>query len=157
MLKCESQAHEQEHGIEVLLPWLQSKNANLKILPLVFGHSNFEQLEVLGESLAQLIDQLVGETLLVISSDMNHFEDTDTTQIKDTQAIDAMCSGDEQKLFETCLKNQISMCGMRPAVAVMNALKKSAPIAPQLIARSDSSSVSGDRTRVVGYAGVIIK
>ncbi|MFG0249761.1 MAG: AmmeMemoRadiSam system protein B, partial [Phycisphaeraceae bacterium JB051] len=156
-LKCESLAHEQEHAVEVLLPWLKHKNSQLQIVPIVFGHSNFKQLQELGNALAACVKQLNGQTLIVISSDMNHFEDVDTTQRKDGLAIEAMCGGDEQALFDTCLKNQISMCGMRPAVAVMHALKKSGEIAPECIARADSSTVSGDRTRAVGYAGAIIK
>ena len=155
-LKCESQAHDQEHAVEVLLPWLVAKNPTVRVVPMVFGHSNFEQLEELGETLAKLIEKMDAPPLIVISSDMNHFDDVQTTHVKDKQALDAMCSGDGQKLFDTCLNNQIIMCGMRPAVAVMHALSVNGPIKPRLIAQADSSAVSGDSTRVVGYAGVVI-
>lgn len=155
-LKCESLAHEQEHAVEVLLPWLQAKNPNVRVVPLVFGHSNFKQLQELGDALANLRAKMQSPPLMVISSDMNHFEDVDITHTKDKFALDAMCSGDEQALFDTCLNHQISMCGMRPAVAVMHALSRQGAIKPRLIAQADSSTVSGDTTRVVGYAGVVI-
>lgn len=156
-LKCESLAHEQEHAVEVLLPWLQAKNPNVRVVPVVFGHSNYEQLEKLGDVLAALCDRLPSPPLIVISSDMNHFEDVQTTQTKDRQALDVMCSGSARALFDICLNQQISMCGMRPAVAVMHALASKGAITPRLIAQADSSAVSGDTTRVVGYAGVVIE
>ena len=155
-LKCEPLAHEQEHGVEVLLPWLQAKNPNVRVVPIAMGHSNYEQLEMFGDALGQLIQKMDTPPLLVISSDMNHFGNAQTTEEKDGKALDAMCQGDAKLLFDTCLNHQVSMCGMRPAVAVMNALGK-VPIKPSLIARSHSGKVSGDNSRVVGYAGVVIE
>lgn len=155
-LKCEPLAHEQEHGIEVLLPWLQAKNPNVRVVPIVMGHSNYQQLADFGEALGQLLQKMDTPPLLVISSDMNHFDNAQTTTEKDGKALDAMCQGDAKLLFDICQNQQISMCGMRPAVAIMNALSH-APIKPQLVARSHSGKITGDNNRVVGYAGAIIE
>ncbi|MBL4702711.1 MAG: AmmeMemoRadiSam system radical SAM enzyme, partial [Phycisphaeraceae bacterium] len=155
-LKCEALAHEQEHAIEVLLPWLQAKNPSLRIIPIVMGHSNFEQLEDFGHAIAKLIVTMDTPPLLVISSDMNHFDNAELNQAKDKLALNAMCTGDARLLFDTCQNNQISMCGMRPAVTIMKALEASSKLNPQLIAQSHSGQITNDNTRVVGYAGVVI-
>jgi AmmeMemoRadiSam system radical SAM enzyme/AmmeMemoRadiSam system protein B/AmmeMemoRadiSam system protein A len=155
-LKCESQAHEHEHAVEALLPWLQAKNPKVRVVPLAIGHSNYEQLEDLGKALGQLVVSMDTSPLLVISSDMNHFEDADTTQVKDKMALDAMLQADPKLLFDTCQNNQISMCGMRPAVAVLHALASGGQIKPTLIAQAHSGQITGDNTKVVGYAGMVI-
>lgn len=155
-LKCEALAHEQEHAVEVLLPWLQAKNPNLQVVPMVIGHSNYHQLVSFGEALTKLVASLDTPPLLVISSDMNHFEDSETTEKKDKMALDAMLQSDPQLLFDTCLNHQISMCGMRPAVAIMHGLANISPLKPKFIAQAHSGQITNDNTKVVGYAGMTI-
>ncbi len=62
--------------------------------------------------------------LLVISSDMNHFADDTENRRLDRLALDALSTGDPQKLLNTCHDHQISMCGVIPAALVMATLHK---------------------------------
>ena len=71
-------------------------------------------------------------------------------------ALKALGSGDASKLFETCVQNDISMCGLLPAMTVLQTLQALTPLQGiNLAGYSDSSVVNNDLTRVVGYAGVI--
>src|SRR5208282_5252439 len=54
----DSAAHRGEHAIEVQLPFLQARQPELKIVPIVVGTSNFEVLRGLGEALADIIGGL---------------------------------------------------------------------------------------------------
>ena len=49
------------------------------------------------------------------------------------------------------------MCGMRPAVATMASLCANGPIAPEVVAYDTSATATGDSSRVVGYAGAVIR
>lgn len=160
-MQVESDAHAMEHGTEVLLPFLYRLNPKLRIVPIVLGHAAYESTKPLADALAAVTTRLRNagrEVLLVISSDMNHFDSQEVGQVKDRLALDAMVSGRPQRLYEICRDNQISMCGMLPAATVMQALIRTTPvIAPKLVDYSDSAAASGDRSRVVGYAGVVIE
>ncbi len=160
-LRCEAQAHKMEHGVEVLLPFLQHLNPNVRVVPMVIGHSNEADLERIGEALADILKSSPqAPPLLVISSDMNHYEPQAENSRKDQLALDAMVEGDPSALYQLCQTQQISMCGMRPAVAIMLALQKAKKvpfISPQLIDHTHSGIISGDTDRVVGYAGMVIE
>lgn len=95
--------------------------------------------------------------LLVISSDLNHYEREPENRRRDELAIEAMLTGDPKHLAEVCQKNSISMCGLVPAAIVMQtliALGKSFRV--ERISYENSAMHGGDKERVVGYGGVLI-
>jgi AmmeMemoRadiSam system protein B len=160
-LAYESEAHRQEHGTEVILPFLHRLRPDLQIVPIVLGQCDGPFLTTLAGELISIIREARsrGEEppLLVISSDMNHFAAEPENRRRDMLAINAMLTGDPRRLFDTCTSNDISMCGLIPAVAVMQALQIETPtLQPRLVDYSNSAAASGDTSRVVGYAGVVI-
>ena len=161
-LKCEAEAHREEHGTEVLLPFLMRLRPDLQIVPIVLGQCSWDMLGALGRELAAILRDAKanGEEppLLVISSDMNHFAPEAENRRRDMLALEALQTGNPRALFDTCVQHTISMCGLLPAVTIMQALLAETPvIRPQLVHYSNSAAVSGDYSRVVGYAGVVIE
>jgi AmmeMemoRadiSam system protein B len=60
-------------------------------------------------------------------------------------------------LLETVIKNQISMCGIVPMVFVLEVLRRMSSLSSvEEIGYTTSAESSGDKTRVVGYAGCLI-
>jgi hypothetical protein len=93
---------------------------------------------------------------LVVSSDLNHFLPREGNRAKDDRAIDALLGGDPAELFDRVLRRErISMCGVLPATALLEALRHLPPTTPRLLARGDSGDASGDTDRVVGYAALV--
>ncbi len=156
-LDCEPDAHQQEHGCEVLLPFLQRVQPNLRVVPMVMAAGSYESTATMARGLADLIAELDTPPLLVISSDMNHFAAEPENRRLDQMALDAMLTGHPQSLYNTCESHQISMCGMIPAVTVMQALAKTRPMKLELVDYTNSAQATGDTSRVVGYAGVLIE
>jgi AmmeMemoRadiSam system protein B len=144
-----------------VLPFLVHLRPDLQIVPVVLGHCDGPMLMALARELAAIVSEARtrGEEppLLVISSDMNHFAAEPENRRRDMLALQAMQTGNPLQLYDTCIKNDISMCGLLPAVAVMQALLQETPlIQPRLVDYSNSAAASGDTSRVVGYAGVVI-
>jgi AmmeMemoRadiSam system protein B len=161
-LRCEAEAHREEHGTEVLLPFLMRLRPDLQIVPIVLGQCSWDMLTTLAGELAAIRRdaQSRGEEapLLVISSDMNHFAPEAENRRRDMLALEALQTGNPRHLLETCLKNDISMCGVMPATTIMLALQQETPsLRPRLVDYSNSAAASGDTSRVVGYAGVVIE
>ena len=153
-LREDAVAHGQEHSLEVQLPFLQQLDSGFSFVPVVLGTIRFDQLVEVGEGIARVLSEAKEEILVVTSSDMNHYEDDATTRRKDHKAIDAMLQLDARGLYQTCLEEEISMCGLGPAVAMLTAMQRLGAKKAELVRYATSGDVMGDRDAVVGYAGM---
>ncbi len=156
-LELDSAAHAQEHCIEVELPLLHRLAPNAKVVGIAIGGGDAERCQQFGQQLAAVIAELPAPPLLVISSDMNHFATDAENRKLDEIAMSAMESLNPARLFNTVTSKNISMCGLRPAVIVMEALRTNGQLSKmQRAGYATSADVSGDKSRVVGYAGMLL-
>lgn len=156
-LQEDSAAHRAEHAIEVELPFLQVCQPALTFVPLALGTIQLEILEQLGAALADVIAAESDRVLIVASGDMNHYESDPITRAKDHRAIERILTLDPHGLHEVVTQQNISMCGLGPAVAMLTAARTLGAKSAELVKYATSGDVSGDRATVVGYAGVVIK
>jgi MEMO1 family protein len=147
-------AHSQEHSLEVELPFLQELNPGFSFVPVALGTVQFERLTEVGEAIAGVLRETKEEVLVVTSSDMNHYEDDETTKRKDHLAIDCLLRLDAEGLYAVCVEKKISMCGLGPAIAMLTAMRRLGAKQASLVHYATSGDVSGERDRVVGYAGM---
>lgn len=157
LLSEDYEAHRAEHAIEVQLPFLQERQPHLSFVPIALGTGKFEILEKLGEALAEVLHGQAEPVLMVASSDMNHYESDRVTRVKDHKAIERMLELDARGLYEVVIREEVSMCGFGPAVAMLTAAKRLGATRAELIKYATSGDVSGDRELVVGYAGVVVR
>lgn len=152
------EAHVVEHAVEVLLPFLRERRADVRFVPIALAHRDWASCRAFGESLAVALEAWPAPVLVLSSSDMNHFEDQQTTLHKDQLAIDKMLALDPEGLYQVCRQEHISMCGVVPTVIAMIAGQKLGQITScELIQHTTSAAVSGDEARVVGYAGLVFR
>ena len=156
LLMEDAKAHEDEHAIEVELPFLQRQVGAFTFVTIAIGVSRYAALEALGHGMAQALRSSAGPVLIVASSDMNHYEPDDITRVKDRKAIDQILALDAAGLYEVIRKEEITMCGYGPAVAMLTAAKDLGASRAELIRYATSADTSGDRSAVVGYAGMVI-
>jgi hypothetical protein len=156
-LQEDSAAHRAEHAVEVELPFLQLRQPQLRFVPIALGTAQLAPLEQLGVAIADVITAHAEPVLIVASSDMNHYESDAVTRVKDHQAIERILVLDARGLYDVVTQQQISMCGFGPAVAMLTAARKLGAKSAELVKYATSGDVSGDRERVVGYAGVVVR
>jgi hypothetical protein len=156
LLMEDPQAHEEEHSAEVQIPFLQRSVGPFTFVPIAIGVSRYAALAALGHGMAQALARSARPVLIVASSDMNHYEPDDITRVKDRKAIDQILALDPEGLYDVVRKEDISMCGYGPAVAMLTATKELGATRAELIRYATSADTSGDRSAVVGYAGIII-
>ena len=155
-LLCEDTvAHSAEHSLEVQLPFLQVLAPGFTFVPIALGTVRFEDLMSVGKAIARVLESFREEVLLLTTSDLNHYEDDVTTRSKDHKAISQLLALDPRGLYDTCRNEKISMCGLGPAVAMLTAMNALGVKKSELVKYATSADVSGDRTAVVGYAGMI--
>lgn len=155
-LQLDAAAHAQEHGIEVELPFLHKLAPLAKVVGIAIGGGNLDRCREFARGLSNVIRQLPKPPLLVISSDMNHFADDAETRRRDELALACIDRLDAAELLQTCRDNDISMCGVLPAVIVLETLRELGQLKrAERIGYATSGDVTGDLSRVVGYAGML--
>jgi AmmeMemoRadiSam system radical SAM enzyme/AmmeMemoRadiSam system protein B/AmmeMemoRadiSam system protein A len=154
-LQLDAAAHAQEHGIEVELPFLARLAPQAKVVGIAVGGGDLARCREFAQGLASVVESMAEPPLLVISSDMNHFATDEETRILDEMALSAFERLDPARLYDTVMDNRISMCGILPATIVLQTLRILGRVSRlERIGYSTSGDVSGDRNRVVGYAGL---
>ena len=148
-------AHSKEHSLEVQLPFLQMLEPKFAFVPIALGSMHFETLVNVGEAVGRVLAAEKQGVLLLTTSDLNHYEDDETTRLKDRKAIDQLLKMDARGLYDTCRKEEISMCGLGPAIAMLTALHVWHASKAELIRYATSADRSVDPDAVVGYAGMI--
>ena len=155
-LEEDAEAHRREHSLEVQLPFLQQLRPRMRFVPIAVGIDDFDDLHQLGGALASAVRVAAEPVLIIASSDMNHFENDQRTRLKDRRAIDRVLALDPRGLYETVRREDISMCGYCPAVAMLTAARDLGATRAELVRYGTSAETSGDYDRVVGYAGVAV-
>jgi hypothetical protein len=155
LLSEDAVAHSKEHSLEVQIPFLQVLKPQFQFVPIVLGSAHFETLVVVGEAIGKVLAAEKQEVLLLTTSDLNHYEDDATTRVKDQKAVEQLLQMNAGGLYDTCRREEISMCGLGPAVAMLTALHVLKATEAELVGYATSADRSGDPDAVVGYAGMI--
>jgi MEMO1 family protein len=152
----DAEAHATEHSLEVQVPFLQRSAETFAMLPIAVGPVDYKTLETLGHAVAAAVKQSPTPVLIVASSDMNHYEPDDRTRVKDRKAIDRILELDPRGLHDTVHREQISMCGFGPTVAMLVAARDLGAARAELVKYATSADAGGPRDSVVGYAGIVV-
>ena len=148
-------AHAEEHGVEVLLPFLQMCNEAVRVVPLVVGWDDWDRTR----RLAQAIHDVIAgrdDVLLVASSDMNHYEPATASTDKDAAALERIVALDGEGLLEVTRTRHISMCGRVPVACVLELARLAGLKRAEVVGYSHSGLITGNHDRVVGYAAALI-
>jgi len=157
-LEMDAAAHQREHAVEVELPLLARLAPGSRVVGLVIGGGDLASCRSFAEGLAGWIRGQSEKPLLLVSSDMNHFATDVENRRLDAMAIEALSACDPERLYHTVRDHDISMCGLLPAVIVQETLRLLGGCERvEQVAYATSGDVSGDRSRVVGYAGLLMR
>jgi AmmeMemoRadiSam system protein B len=130
--------HERDHAIEVELPFLQVIFGNLPIVPLLFGFTSARAVA------ATIAEVWTDKTLLVVSSDLSHYEDYEAARSHDTRTAEAI------EAFDVAAIGPTDACGH---LAIRGALieAKRRGLAIERVDLRNSGDIAGDKQGVVGY------
>lgn len=154
LFRLDSDAGRLEHSLEVQVPFIQHVGPGSRILPVAVSASRLEDLLAAGAAIAGLLAG--GGRMVVASSDMSHYIPADRARELDFLAIERMLALDSEGLFRVVRDRRISMCGVAPAVIMLQAARLAGAARSELVCYSHSGEVSGDCEQVVGYASLFV-
>jgi AmmeMemoRadiSam system protein B/AmmeMemoRadiSam system protein A len=134
-------AHEQEHSLEVQLPFLQTVLEDFTLVPLAVGAAS-------AEAVAEVLERLWGgdETLIVISSDLSHYLGYREAQAADRDTVDRILRLDPDVDHDQA-------CGATPLSGAL-LVARTQGLRARLLDLRNSGDTAGDRSRVVGYGAI---
>ena len=133
-----AEAHAREHALEVQLPFLQRALPDAVAMPLAVGTS---QPEEVADEIARLASS---DTLIVVSTDLSHYQDADTARRLDRRTADAIVRADPAAI------QPADDCGASPLRGLLAWCARHAYQITELDLRT-SADTAGSRLRVVGY------
>jgi len=139
-----------EHSLEIQLPFLQRVLGRFKLLPVMMGDQSLPACRALGEALAGVLRGK--RALLVASTDLSHFHPYDTAVRLDRVVLDHIEKFDPEGLALDLERGRCEACGGGPVIAVMLAAKALGANRARVLKYANSGDVTGDRGQVVGYA-----
>ncbi|HKL23890.1 MAG TPA: AmmeMemoRadiSam system protein B [Candidatus Nanoarchaeia archaeon] len=134
-----------EHSIDNQIPFLQYLGIE-KVLPLVIGQVSISEIEEIAKKVLKKKDK---ETIIIISTDLSHFNSHKKANIIDKSTINTI-----EKLERNA--ENLDACGIDPLLIMMEIAKKE-EWKPELIEYKNSGDTmpSLGKEKVVGYASMV--
>lgn len=133
-------SHLKEHAIEVQIPFLQKTLQSFKIIPLVVGTITDGDVKTAAREILKIMNH---ETLLIISTDLSHFLTEREAERKDSSSIKSILSPESD--------SEIDACGSY-SLKILKEICRLKKWTPKLIEYTNSGKITGDHSKVVGYA-----
>jgi MEMO1 family protein len=145
---------DQEHSLEVQLPFLQVALGNFKLLPIMMGSQSPEACRDLGLAVADTVRDR--RPLLVASTDLSHYQPDRVARDLDQKTLSHVLNFDPEGLAQALTRGEAHACGGGPVAAVVFAARELGATQARLVKYATSGDVYTDRAQVVGYASVVL-
>jgi MEMO1 family protein len=151
--------HENEHSIEVQVPFVQILFPKAKIVPAVIHPPEYNMCVRFGQSLAKVLKNR--HALIVISSDLSHYPGQENAARADRRTLETIALLDPGRLpklmRELDLPNlETRACGEAAIIAGITAAKALGAQRAIVAGYANSGNTSiGDVSRTVGYGAVV--
>jgi AmmeMemoRadiSam system protein B len=143
-----------EHSLEIQLPFLQRVLGDFRLLPIMMGVQDPRSCRALADALGELLRGT--RTLLVASTDLAHLPSLHGTQTSDEVFLRDFAAYDVEGLERDLASGATAACGGGPVVTVMLAARELGATNARILKHATSYDVTGDESYVVGYAAGIL-
>jgi AmmeMemoRadiSam system protein B/AmmeMemoRadiSam system protein A len=164
VFKYSPRSHEQEHSLEVQLPFLQYKmGRQINLVPIIIGTDGPETCMKIAKALKPYLTE---NNLFVVSTDFSHYPSYADAVVNDKKTADAIVSNDAGVLLKTlsAIENSrvsglaTSLCGYTSVLSMMYMTEKVPGVkVHQLQYKNSGDSPYGEKNRVVGYNAIVFE
>jgi AmmeMemoRadiSam system protein B len=153
--------HDEEHSLEIQLPFLQVTLGSFSLVPLMLGVSIEDRgasayLDALASAIAELADD---RTLLVASTDLSHLNNYADVVTVDRGLVELVDAFDVDALADALRTGRVNACGGAGLVTILRACQKRGASGAKVLKYAASGDVTGDKrpgTYTVGYLAAAV-
>ena len=142
-----------EHGIEVQLPFLQHIVGDFKLIPIVMGNQDTENINILSEALTAVLKGK--KVLIVASSNLSANHTYERASIIDKRTISHLENFEVEKLNTDFQDGSVQMSGGGAVVTTMSVCKRLGAKNAKVLLYRNSGDMGSSKDNVVGYASAI--
>ncbi len=148
-------ARDQEHSLEIELPFLQrALTGEFKLLPIMLRTQDETEIRQVA---AGLVEVLRGRSfLLVASTDLSHFFPENVAAILDNEMLRQVAAFSAEGVLQAERDEKGFACGVAAVAAVLWVSKELGGRRVEILHHSTSADTTGDRSSVVGYGAAVI-
>jgi len=148
-------AYDQEHSLEIELPFLQrALSGDFKLLPVMVRAHSQKVSHQLGIALAETLQGK--NALIVASTDLSHFYTQKQALVFDTEMLRRVETFSPEDVFIAEKEEQGFACGLGALTAALWASKGLGADTVKVLRHATSGDVTGDYSSVVGYGAAVI-
>jgi MEMO1 family protein len=155
VVEVRNAAHDDEHALEVELPFLQRRLGAFSLVPLLMGRQDAPSASRLATALAAVVRPERGD-LMIASSDLSHYHPYGEAVTLDRLALERVAAWDPEGFFAGLAEHRFEACGGGPIGALLMAARLAGGRSAHVLSYMNSGDVTGDRERVVGYAACAV-
>jgi len=141
-----------EHSLEVQLPFLQRVVGDFKLVPLITGNLNLSSCRTLARSLKAALSGR--KALVVASTDLSHYHKYEDAKRIDDLTLSLIGRGNAEVIYNYASQGKVKLCGLLPTTTFLYYIEGLRGRL-RLLKYANSGDVTGDFSRVVGYASFI--
>lgn len=145
--KINNSPHEQEHAIEVQLPFLQyifkKAKKEFTIVPIIVGDITEKEAKEIAKDINKEIEE---NTIVIVSSDLSHYKSQEKAKEIDSKTI--------HNILDINSNENIDACGSNPIKVLKEISRLRNWNNPKFLNYSTSGDVTRDKKAVVGYASI---
>ena len=143
------QAQEEEHSVEVQIPFIQKILPKAKIVPIIMGYPERQTIHSLASALASALPQK--KVLVIASTDMSHYLPKEEANEVDSKTISLIQSIKTSALIRKLEAGENILCGGGAVAATLLYLERRGKAKVEILNYADSSGAGGPEAKVVGY------
>jgi len=149
-------AQMREHSAEIMLPFLQKWLLYpFKIVPICIMRQNPLTSGEIAEKIYKANQNLQKKIFIIASSDFSHYVDPKIGKERDSLVLNELEKLDSQHLYDTVIRNRISVCGYGPIMTLIEyARLVSSNPQTKILARGNSGKRMPSSS-VVDYVSVL--
>jgi hypothetical protein len=153
IIEVNEAAHMGEHSIEVQLPFIDKIGGiKKKFVFICMANSDINSCIDVSKSIIKSEESLSRKSIIIASSDFNHYENVKETKLKDKALFKNISNIDYESFNANVKKLNSSACGYGPITVAEYIAKKRGAKHGILLNYSNSANVTKDYDHLVSYA-----
>ena len=148
-------AHQDEHSLEVQVPFLQYVLKDFRLVPIIMGAHDVELCQELASALLRAMEDGTKQFLVVGSTDLSHYYPYRHAVELDSHVVERLDRFDVHGFVEDLASEKCEACGAGPIITTMMATRQMGADAARVLRYANSGDVSGDKATVVGYVSCV--
>jgi len=149
-------AFDEEHSVDVQIPFLQRSLKDFKIVPLVIGRADYNTCKGLARGLIRVIKESGKRVLIVASTNLSHYHKYEDAVVKDQATMSEIMNYDPRRFAVKVGERECELCGPAPVIVAMLAARELGAENICALKYANSGDTAGDKSRVVGYGSIVI-